>query len=131
MGSLRRQLIGLTLVPKAALAEVCDKIRPGWVVANGPQSAAEETAYVLFSPVGIGVLGILAVALIFPRRWLAILAVLPAFALCALLALGRRGEMSALAITEGCVGSITPTLLILALLCAVTLTRAFRRPHLL
>lgn len=131
MGSLRRQLTGLALLPGAAQAEVCDKIRPNWQTATGAQSAAEEAAYVLFSPVGLVVLGLLAASLVFPRRWFAIVAVLPAVGFGSLLALGRRGEMSAQAMAEGCVGSITPTLLILMVLAAVTLIRAFLRPPLL
>lgn len=129
MGPLRRRLTaGFLLAPQAGFSEVCDKIRPGWAATDGPQSAAAETAHILGSSVGVMVLLLLALALVFPRRWLALIAAIPALALCALLALGRLGATSALAMTEGCVGTVTPTLLILILATIVTLARAYLRP---
>ncbi|MBA4351189.1 MAG: hypothetical protein C0427_08080, partial [Rhodobacter sp.] len=85
MGPVRGRLIAalalLTLTPQAGWAEVCDKTRPGWTLDQGPVTGGAETLYILASPVGLGLVAVIGLALVFPRRWMALLAALPALAL--------------------------------------------------
>jgi hypothetical protein len=127
MGSLRRRLIALSLlVPQTAWAEVCDKTRPGWTLDQGPVTGGTETLYILASPVGLGLVALIALALVFPRRWLALLAALPALALAGLLVVSRQSDMAALAMEEGCIGSAIPAVVLLVLAAAVVLVRGFQ-----
>lgn len=127
MGPVRGRLIALALlVPEAARAEVCDKTRPGWTLDQGPVTGGAETLYILASPVGLGLVALIVLALVFPRRWLALLAALPALALAGLLVISRQSDMAALAMTEGCIGSATPAVVLLVLAAAVVLVRGFQ-----
>lgn len=127
MGSVRRRLIALALlVPQAARAEVCDKTRPGWTLDQGPVTGGAETLYILASPVGLGLVAVMVLALVFPRRWLALLAALPALALAGLLVISRQSEMATLAMKEGCIGSAIPAVVLLVLAAAVVLVRGFK-----
>jgi hypothetical protein len=127
MGSVRGRLIALALlVPQAARAEVCDKTRPGWTLDQGPVTGGAETLYILASPVGLGLVAVMVLALVFPRRWLALLAALPALALAGLLVISRQSEMATLAMKEGCIGSAIPAVVLLVLAAAVVLVRGFQ-----
>lgn len=127
MGSVRRRLIALALlVPQAARAEVCDKTRPGWTLDQGPVTGGAETLYILASPVGLGLVAVMVLALVFPRRWLALLAALPALALAGLLVISRQSDIAALAMKEGCIGSAIPAVVLLVLAAAVVLVRGFK-----
>lgn len=130
MGPVRGRLIAalalLTLAPQAGWAEVCDKTRPDWSPDQGPVTGGAETLYVLASPVGLGLVAVMVLALVFPRRWLALLAALPALALAGLLVISRQSEMAALAMKEGCIGSAIPAVVLLVLAAAVVLVRGFQ-----
>jgi len=128
MGSVRGRLSALlAALPLPAWAEVCDKIRPDWDSAGGPVSAVAEMGYILASPVGLVLLGLVIVAMVWPRRWLAAVVALPLLALAGLLFLARGAEVAALAMQEGCIGGIGPTVGLLVLLAAAVLVRGFRR----
>ena len=130
MGPVRGRLIAalalLALAPQAGWAEVCDKTRPGWSPDQGPVTGGAETLYILASPVGLGLVAVMVLALVFPRRWLALLAALPALALAGLLVISRQSDMAALAMTEGCIGSAIPAVVLLVLAAAVVLVRGFQ-----
>ena len=127
MGSLRgRLIIAALLVPQAAWAEVCDKTRPGWSLDEGPVTGGAETLYILTSPVGLGLLALIVLALVFPRRWLAVVAALPALALAGLLGISRQSDVAAQAVAEGCIGSALPAVVLLVLAAALVLVRGFQ-----
>lgn len=126
MGPVRGRLIALLpLLPLPAQAEVCDKVRPGWTPVDGPVGALAEAGYVLASPVGLILLAFVALAMIWPRRRLAVLAALPLLVLAGLLFLARRADVAVHAMTEGCIGGIGPTVVLLILIAAAVLVRGF------
>ena len=108
------------------MAEVCDKVRPDWRTADGPVGAVAQLGYVLTSPVVVILLGLVALALIWPRRWLAVIVALLVLALAGLLFLARGAEIAQLAMAEGCIGGIGPTVTLLVLIAAAVLVRGFR-----
>ena len=127
MGSLRgRLIIAALLSPQAAWAEVCAQTRPGWTLDEGPVTGGAETLYILTSPVGLGLLALIVLALVFPRRWLAVVAALPALALAGLLGISRQSDVAAQAVAEGCIGSALPAVLLLVLAAALVLVCGFQ-----
>lgn len=127
MGPFRGRLTALcAALPLPAFAEVCDKVRPDWTPEDGPVGALAEAGYVLTSPLGLVLVGLVAVVVIWPRRWLAVVVALPLLALAGLLFLARGAEVAGLAMQEGCIGGIGPTVGLLVLLAAAVLVRGFR-----
>jgi Na+/alanine symporter len=127
MGPVRRRLIAaLALWPQAALAEVCTTTRPDWLAEDGPITGGAETLYILTSPLGLGLVALIAVALVFPRRWLAVVAALPALALAGLLFISRQSDVATEAMATGCIGSAWPAVILLVLAAAMVLVRGFR-----
>ena len=130
MGPFRRQLTGaaliLALAPTSALAGVCDKIRPGWDLAQGPVGLLGETVFVLSSFPGLVVLAFLAFGLARPSLWISTACAVPAMAFGALLALSQGTEGAKLALAEGCVGNAFPIALVLIGLGGLTVLRAWR-----
>ena len=125
MGPVRGRLIaGLALlVPAPALAEVCDKLRPGWVAADGPVGWFGEMLFTFTSPPGLALLVLFGLAMWRGWRWLLALVSLAAFALAFLLYIGSGAELAALAQAEGCIGAQNPG----ALLCLFLGVTAFLR----
>lgn len=127
MGSVRGRLtLVAALSPQAAWAEVCALQRPDWTAADGPRGALGEMGYILTSPLGLMLMAGLVLAFLVPRRWLAVVAALPALGLAWLLMISRQAEGAALAMAEGCVGSALPTAILLVALAAIVLVRGFR-----
>lgn len=126
MGPLRRRLTAaaLPLLPTAARAETCADLRPGWTADLGAQTAWAETAYILASPPALLLFTFLFIALIVPRLWLAIPAVLLTLGFAGLLYVSRQSPMAAMAQAEGCLATATPAIAILALAATLTLARA-------
>lgn len=125
MGSLRRRLIaGACLLPATARAETCATLRPGWTEASGIQTAWAETAYILGSPPGFLLFVLLALALVFPRLWLAIPAALLTIGFAGLLAVSRQSGMAVSAQAEGCIASATPAIAALVLAAILVIARA-------
>ena len=129
MGPVRGRLTApaLAVLPAPAMAEVCATVRPGWTAGDGPVGVLGEAAYVLGSPVGLILLALVAVALIWPRRWMAVAVVVPVLGLAGLLFLSRQAEGAAQAMAEGCIGGIGPTVAFLVLIAAAVLVRGFGR----
>ena len=128
MGPLRGRLIALlTLLPAPAMARVCENTRPDWVATDGPVGAVGEAVYVLTSPVGLILMGLALLALIWPRRWLAVIVALPVLALAGLLVLSRQAEVAVQAMAEGCIGGIWPVVVLLVVIAAAVLVRGFNR----
>lgn len=127
MGPVRGRLTALcAALPLPAFAEVCDKVRPDWLPEDGPVGALAEAFYVLTSPLGVVLLAFVVLAMVRPRRWLAVVVALPLLALAGLLFLARGAEVAAMAMAEGCIGGIGPTVALLVLLAAAVLVRGFR-----
>lgn len=128
MGPFRRQLTAaaLLLLPTPALAEVCDKLRPGWALADGPVGLLGETIFVLSSFPGLVVLAFLAFGLARPNLWISTACAVPALVFGALLALSQGTEGARQAMAEGCVGNAFPIALALIALGALTILRAWR-----
>ena len=106
------------------MAEVCDKIRPDWSAANGPQSVWAETAYILAAPPALALAILLLLALLFPRLWLALPVTALTLAFAALLFVARQAPMAIAAQAEGCLATATPAI---ALLTPVRALHARRR----
>lgn len=129
MGPVRRQLIAaLVLTPAPALAEVCDKVRPGWKLADGPVGVMGEAIFVLSSFPGLVVLAFLAFGLARPHRWISIACAAPAIAFGGLLAITQGTETATLARAEGCLGNAFPVALVFVALGALTILRGWMRP---
>ena len=131
MGPVRGRLIAalalfaVAVMAAPARAEVCGTLRPDWVAGDGAVGALREAAYVLGSPVGLILLALVGLALVWPRRWLAVVVALPVLGLAGLLFLSRQAETAAQAMAEGCIGGIGPTVGLLVLLAAAVLVRGF------
>lgn len=103
MGSFRRGVI-LALFPTPALAEACDKIRPGW---DGGEVGAVAEAITLFSS-PIALIFLLCTALVFRFRssWGAlVLCLVWSFLITAVTFFDPTGGVRTMAAAEGCVGS--------------------------
>lgn len=130
MGPFRRRLnaaiaTATATLPAMAAAEVCDKVRPDWVAAAGPQGWLAETSYILASPPAL-LLGLLvAVALAFPRLWLALPVALLVLAFAILLAVSRQSGVARQAMAEGCIASASPAAAALCILALALLVRTY------
>ena len=129
MGPVRARLIAALalLVPAPALAEVCDKLRPGWVPGSPPVGWFGETLFTFTAPPALLLLALFALAMWRGWRWLLVLVSLAAFALAFLLYVGNGAEMAAAARSEGCIGSQTPAAALSLLLGLLAFLRFWRR----
>ncbi len=129
MGPVRGKLIaGLALlVPAPALAEVCDKLRPGWAVADGPVGWLGEMLFTFTSPPGLALLALFGLAMWRGWRWLLVIVTLAAVTLAFLLYVGNGAEMAAMARREGCIGSQTPAAALSLLLGVLAFLRFWKR----
>ncbi|AML53799.1 hypothetical protein [Falsihalocynthiibacter arcticus] len=72
------------LVASPAFAEVCDKDRPRWDPSSGRINQFEELYYFFTSPLGIGLLFLIAATLYVKKRWLSVLCATLIFLIAAL-----------------------------------------------
>ena len=129
MGSVRGRLItGLALLsPAPALAEVCDKLRPGWVPGSPPVGWFGETLFTFTAPPAILLLALFGLAMWRGWRWLLVIVTLAAVTLAFLLYVGNGAEMAAMARREGCIGSQTPAAALSLLLGVLAFLRFWKR----
>lgn len=105
----------LCLLPGAALAEVCDKTRPGWDISNGPVSQVDNVLFFLSASPGATLVfvGLIAISLFLRNRLLCLLSALVSVVLAAVLVfdwiLEWGGAVTEAGIAEGCV--VSPYLL--------------------
>ncbi len=114
MGSIRRRLIcvGLLGVPNGAWAEVCDKQRPNW---DGlPVSAWSEMLALLQTPLALFLILTTALALRLRHQWLG-LAVVVGWSSYTMLM--TTSDIRGAAIAEGCAGSPTLFIGLVAAIC--------------
>ena len=103
MGSFRRGVI-LALFPTPALAEACDKIRPGW--DGGPVGPVAEAITLFSSPIALILLFLTALVFRFRSSWGALtLCLFWSFLITAVTFFDPTGGVRTLAAAEGCVGS--------------------------
>ena len=133
MGPVRARLIAAlallvpVLIPAPALAEVCDKLRPGWEPGSAPVGWLGETLFIFTSPPGLLLLALFALAMWRGWRWLLVIVTLAAVALAFLLYTGNGAEMAVAARIEGCIGSQSPAAALSLLLGVLAFLRFWRR----
>ena len=106
-----RATAALIVLGTPALAEVCDKVRPGWDPSDGPIGPVGEAIHLATSPPGLVLIALLAATFVL-RNWaLAGGTAIAALALVALIEMDWRGlidgSMVAYATAEGCKASPT------------------------
>jgi len=114
------------IVPGAAVAEVCDKVRPGWARANGPATGVTEVLYLFATGPGLAAVLLTVAGFTFYRWWLfALAALVSAFLTFVAIAaaLPDPTGLAGLARAEGCLG---PPYLSIAVTAAITLLNVIR-----
>ena len=102
----------LALIPGAASAEVCDKVRPFWTPGTDATAWTELVA-LMAAPPSLVLLLLSAIAIRFRHEWGALGVVVLWTAWVSLVAFyGTDGEVQTMATEEGCIGP--PTLFIAA-----------------
>ncbi|MCU0800695.1 MAG: hypothetical protein MUD11_02785 [Rhodobacteraceae bacterium] len=115
MGSVRRQLIAFSLMASPAMAEVCEKQRPGWSPADGPATMVTELVqFLVWGGGGLILLG-LVLGLYF-RKTIILNAVMLVTLIMAVPYIWPLDPSTRqLAMTEGCIGAPTLVLAVLGL----------------
>lgn len=118
MGPLRGGVV-LAIYPGSVVAEVCDKVRPNW---TGEQVSAVGEAVLSFSTVPSLVL-LLATALAIRLRsqWGALAVVVLWTIWISIISMTDAGGLKKLAIEEGCMGSPTLFIAVVAAICVGTI----------
>ena len=118
MGPLRRGLTAapFLLLPGAAVAEVCDKVRPLWA-PGAPATAWDEFLGLIATPPSLVLLVLSALAVRFRHQWGALVVVVLWSAWVSLVALSAPDEIRAAAIAEGCIGSPVLFIGVVAAIC--------------
>ena len=116
MGPLRRGLILGLLTPNAALAEVCDKVRP-FVSPGEPGTAFTEMVSLMGTPPSLILLVLSALAIRFRWQWAALGIVVLWSIWVSLVAMQPPDGTLLLAIEEGCVGPPTLFIALVAAIC--------------
>lgn len=115
--------LAVTLFPQAALAEVCDKVRPLWRRAEGPATALDEALHFAASPVSVVLLLATAIALRFRSPWGGLAAVCGWSALVFVIVFGDAQDptgITPMARAEGCIGSPALFIALVAAICVGT-----------
>lgn len=115
MGSLRRGLTLALLVPTAAMAEVCDKTRPNW--DGTPVSAIQEALFLIATPAALLLTFLSLLAIRFRHQWGALAIVVLWTLLISFIAMGNPTGVRPSEIAEGCVGSPTLFIGLVAAIC--------------
>lgn len=124
MGPLRGGLI-LSLIAGPALAEVCDKARPGW--DGMPVTALDEALFLFATPISLFLVAALATAVVFRHAiGAALVTLLWGFYITSLILPDQTG-ISAAAITEGCAASPALYIALSGALCLAAVIYTARR----
>lgn len=118
MGSVRRGLI-LALVPGAASAEVCDKVRPGW--DGAPMSATAEAIALFATLPSLALILATLAALRFRSQWGGLVVVVGWSLWTSVLVFVGGRELRPAAVAEGCMGSQTLFLGAVVAICVGTI----------
>ncbi|WP_146188628.1 hypothetical protein [Pseudoprimorskyibacter insulae] len=95
----------LSLVPGSAMAEVCEKLRPGWDAAAGPTSGLSEALQLAMSPAPLILLAASALAVLRRSSRGGMIVVLFWAAYLMLLSMADQGGVTHQARIEGCMGN--------------------------
>ncbi len=114
MNFLRAFLPGV-LVPGAAFAEVCDKLRPDW--SGGPVSAFQELFNLAATPPALLLLVVSALVIRFRHQWGALAVVVLWTVYASALTMFDPTGLRAPALVEGCVGSPALFIVTVAAIC--------------
>lgn len=115
--------LAVALFPQAALAEVCDKVRPLWNPAEGPAGALNEALHFATIPVSLVLLLATAIALRFRSSWGGLAAVCGWSALVFVIVFGDAQDPTGIvpmARAEGCIGSPALFIALVAAICVGT-----------
>lgn len=130
---MRALALVFILMPGAALAQVCDAIRPGWTPQTGAMGALEELASAMLSPFGLGALALTLAGLLLGRvssRICAALLILLGLSRLPWflgLLLGDDAGLLAAARAEGCLGPAWPVTALLLACAGLVIARNARR----
>jgi hypothetical protein len=121
MGSFRRQLIAYLLMTTPAMAEVCDKLRPGWSPADGPATMVTELVqFLIWGGGGVVLLGL--ILGLYLRKAIILNAIMLVTLIMAVPYIWPLDPTTRqIAMTEGCVGQPTLVLVVLGLIWVVCL----------
>lgn len=115
MGPLRRGLILALLLPSPAFAEVCDKVRPGWDgTAVGP---LQEALYLFMTPPALFLIVTSLLVIRLRHQWGALAVVVLWTILITLVTMADPTGLQEMARIEGCMGSPTLFIGIVAAIC--------------
>lgn len=120
---MKRLAAILTLMPSAALADVCARQRPDWRAEYGPATGLDELVFLFTSLPGLGILGAFTLAVLTAqKRYFAIAALFSALIGIALyISATNPDDLTRTAITEGCVGPQTLPIAACAIIAALSL----------
>ena len=114
----------LALIATPALAEVCDKARPDW--DGTPATLTSEAVMLFMSPIGLFLLGALAVAVVFRHAMgTALVALMWSFYITMLIWPDTSGIRDGM-LSEGCAAPPTLFIAASALLCLAAVIYAHR-----
>lgn len=112
---------GMGLAAAPAWAEVCDKVRPNWDPGT-PATAWSELIGLMGTPPSLVLLLLTGLVLRFRHQWGGVaIVVLWTIWISVLVFLGADTEAQKLAIQEGCVGSPTLFIAVIAAICVATI----------
>lgn len=128
MGPLRRGLaLALLLGPAPAWAEVCDKSRPNW--DGTPASAVDEALFLFSTPASLVLLICTLVVIRFRHQWGALAVVVLWTLLVSVIAMADPTGLRVSEIAEGCAGSSTLFIALVAAICGGMILYTSRRPE--
>lgn len=114
MGSLRRGVM-LALLPSTALADVCSNTRPGW--DGVPVSLVQEAIFLFSTPFSLALILASLLAIRFRHQWGALVVVVLWTIVVTMVTMADPTGVRDVAISEGCVGSPTLFIGIVAAIC--------------
>lgn len=114
MGPLRRGLM-LALLPGAAAAEVCETTRPGW--DGTPVGPVQEAVFLFSTPFSLALILASLLAIRFRYQWGALAVVVLWTVVVTMVSMADPTGVRDLAIAEGCAGSATLFIGLVAAIC--------------
>lgn len=117
----------LALLAAPAMAEVCDKERPGW--DGTPVTAFGEILALFLSPAGLILLAASIVALRFRSQWIGLATIILWTGLITLITMADPTGIRPLAMAEGCVGSPALFIAVVAAICVAIVLYTRPRPR--
>lgn len=121
MGPIRRRLtlasFGASLLPHAAWADACGTIRPNW--DGTPVTALQEALFLFATPASLVLVLASLLAMRFRHHWAALGVVLGWTLVVSLVTMADPTGLNAPAAAQGCVGSPTLFIVLVAAICGV------------